>query len=97
MKKILGFAMIGAFALNIGTAMAGTASSAVDGGWWIRGSTNTEIISKYTHYTKQAQASTVTGKSAVWKRGPWVAKDKVSNGSQKRLEGGSNEAYYNYR
>ncbi|MEQ5994446.1 lactococcin 972 family bacteriocin [Staphylococcus saccharolyticus] len=64
------------------------------GGYWIRGTTNKSVISKYKHYTHQGHASVING-NGTHKSGEWKAKGHWSDAVLKRTKHG-NEAFYDH-
>lgn len=71
-------------------------SSDIDGGFWIRGKRDGEIVSEYKHYTKQGRAS-VTNGAGYHDDGGWQKPYKWSKASLDWSFWGTNRANYDYR
>ncbi|GIN12613.1 hypothetical protein J26TS2_24800 [Shouchella clausii] len=67
-----------------------------DGGYWIRGKRDGQLVSEYKHYKKEGRASVTNGKG-YHKDGGWKKPEKWSKASLKWTFTGTNKAYYDYR
>src|SRR6478735_1754253 len=68
-------------------------SGNMDGGYWIRGKRNGDVISEYKHYKKEGRASVTNGRG-YHDDGGWKAKEKWSRASKDWTFRGINKAYY---
>lgn len=67
-----------------------------DGGYWIRGKRDGQVVSEYKHYTNQGRAS-VTNGAGHHEDGGWKAKDIWSKADRDWTFFGVNKSYYDYR
>lgn len=72
---------------------AGVTSGKADGGYWIRGKRDGNVISEYKHYTKQGRATVTNGKG-VYNDGKWQKKDVFSKAKATWTSSGTNKANY---
>lgn len=75
---------------------AGITSGKKDGGYWIRGKRDGNVVSEYKHYTYKGRASVVNGKGKV-DDGGWKPKNKYSKAKEKWTIKGTNKAYYDWK
>ncbi|MDO5376045.1 MAG: lactococcin 972 family bacteriocin [Staphylococcus rostri] len=78
-----------------GTALRKITSGSKDGGYWIRGTNSTKVISKYKHYKKAGRAS-VVNKYGEYRDGGWK-KAGVFSSAQVRKTSSGNKAYYDHK
>ena len=67
----------------------------VNGGYWIRGTNSTYVISKYKHYRKKARASVVNGRGE-YNGTPWRNPNVLAVAQLKKTKHG-NKSYYDHQ
>lgn len=71
-------------------------SGEMDGGYWIRGKSGSNVLSNYKHYTKQGFAS-VTNGEGKYKDGGWKPKNVQSVATLPWTSKGTNKANYDFK
>lgn len=75
---------------------AGITSGNKDGGYWIRGKSGNEVVSKYKHYKEEGHASVVNGEGDT-DSGNWEAPGSYSYAHADWTSAGTNKAYYDHK
>lgn len=75
---------------------AGLTSGNKAGGYWIRGKSGDQVVSKYKHYTKEGHASVINGIGDD-DYGNWESPGSYSYAHADWTSEGTNKAYYDYR